>query len=143
MFPRCVRNMKWLELPPATPRVLRQFSAAWLVMFAILAFRQGYMRHHQTAGFVLALAALPGIIGLWRPLSVRWLFLAAATVAFPIGWLVTQLVLLVMFYLILTPNAFCLRGFGHDPLQLRAKNRPSYWIRREKTPKPEQYLKPY
>jgi len=97
----------------------------------------------MTSGLVLALATLPGIVGLLRPMSVRWLFLAAATMAFPIGWVVTQLVLLVMFYLILTPIALCLRGFGHDPLQLRAKDSPSYWIQREKTPKPEQYLKPY
>jgi hypothetical protein len=135
--------MKWLELPKATPRVLRQFSAAWLVMFGILAFGQGWVRYHPTAGIVLALAALPGIIGLWQPLWVRWLFLVAAAVAFPIGWVVTQLVLLVMFYLILTPIAFCLRWFGHDPLQLRAGKRVSYWIKREKASQAEQYLKPY
>jgi hypothetical protein len=135
--------MKWLELPKATSRVLRQFSAAWLVLFGFLAFRQGWVRHHPTVAIVLALAGLPGIIGLWRPRWVRRLFLVAAAVAFPIGWVVTQLVLLVMFFLILTPLAFCLRWCGHDPLQLRARNRASYWIKREKVSKPEQYLKPY
>ena len=135
--------MKWLELPKATPRVLRQFSAAWLILFGILAFRQGWVRHHPAIGILLAVVTLPGIIGLWRPKWVRWLFLAAAAAAFPIGWVVTQLVLLVMFFLILTPIAFCLRWCGHDPLQLRARDRASYWIKREKAPKPEQYLKPY
>jgi hypothetical protein len=135
--------MKWLELPKATPWVLRQFSAAWLVLFGILAFRQGQVRHHPTVGIALALLAGLGILGLWRPRTVRWLFLAAATVAFPIGWVVTQLVLLVMFYLILTPIAVCLRWCGHDPLQLRGRAQASYWIKREKVAKPEQYLKPY
>ena len=130
--------MKWSELPlHPTPRVLRQFSAAWLVVFIALALKH----HHSMAGHVLAVVALIGIVGLAKPQSVRWLFVGATIVAFPIGWLVTLLVLLAMFYLIITPLALVFRWRGRDELQLkRPSGRESLWLERREPPEPGRYL---
>jgi len=128
--------MHWPDLPwKPTQRALRQFSAAW---------RHGFARGHPAAGRILALVSLVGVLGLIQPSSVRWLFVAATAIAFPIGWLVTQLVLLVMFYLVLTPVALVFRWRGRDELQLRGRPaRSSFWIEREKPPEPGRYLKQY
>ena len=130
--------MKWSELPfHPTPRVLRQFSAAWLVFFLTLALKH----HHSMAGYVLAGVALMGALGLVKPQAVRWLFVGATIAAFPIGWVVTYVVLLVMFYLVLTPLAFAFRWRGRDELQLkRQSGRESFWLERRETTEPGRYL---
>ncbi len=130
--------MKWSELPlNPTPRVLRQFSAAWLVVFIVLALKN----HHSTTGYVLAGIALIGILGLIKPPAVRWLFVTATVAAFPIGWLVTQVALLVMFYLILTPLALIFRWCGRDKLQLKQPSgHESLWLEHRETNEPERYL---
>ena len=130
--------MKWSELPfHPTPRVLRQFSAAWLVFFLALALKH----HHSMAGHILAGVALIGVLGLVKPQAVRWLFVGATIAAFPIGWVVTYVVLLVMFYLVLTPLAFVFRWRGRDELQLkRQSGRESFWLELGETTEPGRYL---
>ena len=127
-----------------TARVLRQFAGAWLIFFLMLAANQIWRRGHVTAGVVLAILAPIGIVGLVKPNSVRWLFIATSAVAFPIGWVVSQVALLIMFYGVVTPMAFFLRLRGRDTLQLRKKpDQSSFWSLREEEPKPERYLKQF
>ena len=127
-----------------TARVLRQFAAAWLVFFLLLGANQIWRRGHVHFGIALIVVALIGIIGLIKPKSMRLLFIAASAAAFPIGWVVSQIALLIMFYGVVTPMAFFLRMRGRDMLQLRAKpDQSSFWINREKEPPPERYLKQF
>ncbi|HWD92018.1 MAG TPA: hypothetical protein VG938_06680 [Verrucomicrobiae bacterium] len=127
-----------------TARVLRQFAGAWLVFFLALAANQTWRRGHVPAGIALGIVALIGIVGLIQPKSMRLLFIAASAAAFPIGWLVSQIMLLLMFYGVMTPVAFFWRLRGRDTLQLRAKpDQSSFWIDRQEEPKPERYLKQF
>src|SRR5438132_14251898 len=88
--------MMTLDLHP-TDRMLRQFAAAWLVVFSVLAANQWLTRGHPRTAIVLAgVAIIIAIAGLLRPRLVRWLFGAATALAFPIGWVVSQGVLLVL-----------------------------------------------
>jgi hypothetical protein len=137
--------MKWSDLPlKPTARILRQFACAWLVLFAGLSLREGLLRHHTTACLALGALALPGCVGLLRPQAIRWLFIGATVAAFPIGWAVTQLMLAIMFYLLLTPLALVFRLKKRDELQLgRAPGRASFWTVRDKPPEPGRYLKQY
>jgi hypothetical protein len=127
-----------------TARVLRQFAAAWLIFFLALAANQIWRRGHVPAGAVLGVVALIGIAGLIKPNSLRLLFLAASIAAFPIGWLVSEVAIAIMFYGIVTPLAFFWRIRRRDLLQLRAKSaQASYWISRDSEPPPERYLKQF
>jgi hypothetical protein len=124
--------------------MLRQFAAAWFVFFAVTALHQAFGRHHTTAGWVLGAIALIGVVGWLKPAAVRWLFVGATIVAFPIGWVVTNVVLALMFYLIVTPLALAFRWRGRDELQLRRRpGQNSFWIPREKAPEAERYLKQF
>ncbi len=124
--------------------VLRQFAAAWLVFFLLLAANQIWRRGHIPAGRALAVVALIGIIGLIKPNALRWLYVAASVVAFPIGWVVSQIMLAVLFYVVVTPMGFFWRGRGRDVLQLRPKKQQStFWITRDTEPPPERYLKQF
>ena len=135
--------MKFSELPlKPTPRVLRQFAAGWLVCFLALAFRFGLLKHAH-AGEILALLSLAGILGLVAPRALHWPFVVLTIAAFPIGWVVTQLVLALMFYGVLSPLALVFRWRGRDLLQLRRRDSGTYWTTREEQPPPEKYLKQF
>jgi hypothetical protein len=136
--------MKFIaELPlNPTPRVLRQFAAAWLVFFLALAIRFGLLKHSH-AGEILALLSLAGILGLLAPRALRWPFVVMTIAAFPMGWVVTQLVLALMFYCVLSPLAFIFRWSRRDMLQLRQHNRATLWVARDEQPAPEKYLKQF
>src|SRR2546427_7841223 len=122
--------MTWSDIPTnPTRKVLRQFSAVWLVFFLAIGARQYLGRGHHQFGIVLgALAVVIGGPGLFKPAAVRWLFVGWMVLAFPIGWLISQIMLTLMFYGLLTPLAFILRLRGRDLLCRKpAPERPSFW----------------
>lgn len=138
--------MKWSDIPlKPKPRVLRQFAIAWLVFFLCLAAQQ-YFRHHRH-GPGLALAAVAIVVagvGLAKPSAIRWIFIAAFVLAFPVGWVVSQILLAFMFFVILTPIALLLRWRGRDPLQRRpAPKSLTVWQPKDPDPDPRRYLRQY
>ena len=137
--------MNWSDLPlKPTPRVLRQFAAAWTVVFLALGLHQALVRGHPATGLVFSAVSVVGLVGLFRPASLRWLFVGATIAAFPVGWLVTWLVLAIMFYLVLTPVALVFRWRGRDALQLRRKSEgASFWTTRSDLPDAGRYLKQF
>jgi hypothetical protein len=75
------------------------------------------------------LGAVNALLSLVWPQGNRPLFVALSVLAFPIGFLVSHVVLAVLFFGILTPVGLLLRLVRHDPLD-RAfqKDRKSYWV---------------
>ncbi len=124
--------------------MLRQFATAWLIVFVALALRQWLGHGHSTAACVLGAISIIGIAGLVKPAAIRWLFIGATVVTFPIGWVVTQIVLALLFFLVLTLVALVFRLRRRDALQLRHKsNSMSYWSERSVPVEPERYLKQF
>ena len=125
--------------------MLRQFAAAWLVFFLAVGAQQYFGRGHHAAGFVLGGAALVvGTLGLIKPGAVRWIFVGWMVLAFPIGWLVSQVLLAVLFYLVLTPVAMVLRWRGRDLLGRKpAPNRSSLWTPKQTPDDVRSYLRQY
>jgi hypothetical protein len=137
--------MTWSQIPKdPSHRILRQFSAAWIVVFGLFASMQMWRHHHPQAALVLAIVALVGFAGLIHPRLMRWVFVAASVAAFPIGWIVTHLILGILFYLVLTPLALFFRVKGRDALKLR---RPpaegTLWEARESDGDPARYLRQF
>jgi hypothetical protein len=131
-----------LPLNP-TKRILRQFAGAWFVVFLIAAIRAS-VHGHKTAGIALVLIALVGIAGLVKPILVKHLFLGATIAAYPLGWTLTQIMLAIMFYIVLTPIALIARWRGRDSLQLRRQTTKSTcWAPRGEPPPAENYLKQF
>lgn len=102
-------------------------------------------RHGNThAGFVFAIVAVVGIGGLIKPPFIRPIFVVASLITFPIGWVVSQIALLVLFYGIVTPLGFFWRMRRRDLLQLHPKpDQASFWISRDAEPSAERYLKQF
>jgi hypothetical protein len=138
--------MTFSDIPlQPSPRTLRQFAAIFLVFFLAVGAHQYFARAHHTAGLVLgSLAVLVGTVGLIKPSVVHWIFVGWMVLAFPIGWLVSQFLLAVLFYLVLTPFAVLFRWRGRDLLGLKpAPGRPSFWLSKRTPEDVRSYLKQY
>jgi hypothetical protein len=64
--------------------------------------------------------------------------------AFPIGWVISQTMLLLMFYGIITPVALFLRLRGRDSLYLRRpQNAATFWLPKQTPTDVRSYLRQY
>jgi di/tricarboxylate transporter len=133
-------------LPPlSTHRTLRQFATAWLVFFSVFGAHQYFARGHHTVGIiVMSAAVIIGLLGLIQPSSIRWLFVTWMMAAFPIGWVLSQIMLALMFYGLLTPVALFFRLRGRDVLQRKsAPDRLSFWIPKQTPRDIRSYFRQY
>jgi Saxitoxin biosynthesis operon protein SxtJ len=123
--------MHWSDIPFDPPRTtLRQFAGLWLVFFGGMALWQALVRGHAGLASILALLALTiGPLGLARPEWMRWIYVGWMILAFPIGWMISQVMLTVMFYGLFVPIGLIFRLLGRDPLhRARRPELKSYWV---------------
>jgi hypothetical protein len=63
------------------------------------------------------------------PAIQRHAYVAWMKITYPLGWAVSNVVLLATYFLILTPIALVLRLLGRDTMQRTfEKDRQSYWV---------------
>ena len=127
--------MQWSDLPlnPAT-RTLRQFAGLWVVFFGGFAIWQYAVHARPQLALALAMLAVTvGPVGLVFPRLLRPVFIAWLTLAFPIGWVVSRILLMVLFWGVMTPVGVTARLFGRDVLKLRRpRHATTYWTPKER-----------
>jgi hypothetical protein len=74
------------------------------------------------------LAVGVGLLGIARPRAVRLVFTGWLMAAFPIGWTVSQLMLGLLFFVIITPMALVFKAIKRDALRLRRSTPESYYL---------------
>ena len=137
--------MQWSDIPwrPST-RSLRQFAGCWLALVGGLAAWQGLVRQRPTAALVLGLLALVvGVAGLVKPALVRWLYVGGMVLAFPVGWIVSKLLLTVLYFGVFTPVALLFRLRGRDVLRRRRPEAESYWVPKPAVTDPRSYFRQF
>jgi hypothetical protein len=138
--------MQWSDIPLVpSNRVLRQFAVLWIVFFAGLACWHGFLRNHQALAIAFAVLAFTvGPLGLMKPQAIRWMFVGSMVVTFPIGWVVSRLVLACLFYGIFTPVGLVFRLMGRDALHRRHRpDEPTYWTAKPAAAGPKSYLRQF
>lgn len=110
------------------PRQLLVFAAAWMVVAGTIGFFQWREGRESLAQACWVAAAVVPLVGaLWRE-GLRRFYVGLTYAVFPLGWLVSTAVLVVLYYGVLTPIGFILRVRRHDPLQQTPASRAdSYW----------------
>ena len=128
-----------------TGRELRWFGFVLVAFFGIVG-SVVYLRFEspRLAYVMWAVGVLLSLVYITlRPLRVP-IYVGWMRVFFPIGWTVSHLVLIVLYYLIITPIAVVMRLVGHDPMKRRFdRNAPTYWARHRTDGDPARYTRQY
>lgn len=75
-----------------------------------------------TAGILFGLAACV------KPGLLKWVFVTASVITFPIGFILGEMIMLSIYVLVFTPVALLFRAVGRDPLQrARRPDAQTYW----------------
>ena len=110
---------------------LRQFAGIWFPAFCALvgwsiARKTGHW-HEVEIGW--AIAGIISIAGLVFPPLIRPIFVGLILLTYPIGWVLSHVLLGTIFYGIVTPIGLFLRATGHDSLDLKMPKSASMWKR--------------
>ena len=75
---------------------------------------------------------------------MRRVFVAWRWAAFPIGWAISHLLLVVIYYLVITPIGLVMRAAGYDPLERRIdRQAATYWTPRKPQGEPASYFRQF
>ena len=129
-----------------TRRQLNQFGFIWLgflVLFgAIARFKLG----EPTVALVLWVAAVVvPVVGWLIPSVMRAVFLGMSYAAWPIGFVVSHVILALVYYLVFTPVGLAMRIFGYDPMKRGFdESASSYWVTRDPAAaEPKRYFRQF
>ncbi len=128
-----------------SPGELRLFGLLLTAALAAVGFmlyrRAGIPALPAVLGCVASLAALLTVAA---PGALRYPYLGITYAALPIGLVVSTVVLLVIFFLLLTPLALVFKLMGRDPLHRRLRpEAQSYWHPRRPAGNRKRYLRQY
>lgn len=74
-----------------------------------------------------------------RPMFVGWMY-----AAYPIGWVVSHVLLAIVYFVVLTPIGLLMRLIGYDPMTRRLEpEAASYWTPRERPIEPIRYFRQF
>jgi len=129
---------------PST-RQLNVFGVIWLVFFAVLGgvlLRNGSSA--LAAMVVWIFAIIVPSVGWIVPEFMRLVYVAMAYAAFPIGFVVSWLIMVVVYYLVLTLIGLVMRLFGYDPMNRRFdRSADTYWCPREQDTRLDKYFRQF
>jgi hypothetical protein len=115
-----------------TQRELRTFGLMFVAFAGVLGLSVLWRRHSLGAAEIIwAIGATIGALYfLVAPLR-RWIYLGWCYLTYPIGWVVSHVIMVVTFYLAVTPVALILRLLGKDLLEQRFdRSAATYWTPR-------------
>jgi hypothetical protein len=136
-----------------THRQLRQFGAAGLLALtglgALVLWRHSFFGMHlnvsTTQGLALGLwaaAALCGLLAAVAPAALRPLYVALLVITWPIGFVVSHVIMAVLFYGLFTPIALIFRLMRRDAMQRRFDpSATTYWTPRQPVTDLKQYFR--
>jgi hypothetical protein len=127
-------------------RDLRQFSGIWFPLFCAMIGLIVYRRFgYHTPGVVIwVIGAAIALAGLAKPAIVKPVFIGMMYASFPIGWVMTHILLGVMYFGVLTPIGLMMRLAGRDTMTRKFDPAAaSYWIPREQVTGNERYFRQY
>ncbi len=127
-------------------RELRQFAGIWLpAFFAVVGGLVVYRTGNLAIPMVLWIAAvLLGAMGLVRPAWIRPVYLGWMFAAAPIGWVVSRVILAIVYFGVITPIGLILRMVKRDPLEQRFdRSASTYWVPREPVRDASRYFRQF
>lgn len=136
-----LEEIKKLDL---SKKSLRKFGIVVGLVFLLLAGLT-YIKGYPLA--VLYVTSIAGgllvITGVVSPQALKGIYRSWMAMAFCMGWVVSRILLIVLFYLIITPIGILTRLLGKKFMEVKInKDEVSYWARKDKEKKTD-YEKMY
>ena len=115
---------------PYSKRDIRSFG---ITMGIILFIISGLLMYYNKEIYqIIGIIALTFVgLGLIIPVVLKPLYFVWMTFAAILGWVMTRVILSLVFYLIITPIGLLTRLIGEDFLALRKTDSDSYWNYRD------------
>jgi len=127
-------------------RQLNQFGLIWLGFMAFFGAVAWFKLAAPAAAVALwAAAVVVPVIGWALPSFMRLVFLGMSYAAWPIGFVVSHVILALVYYLVMTPIGVLMRLFGYDPMTRRGDRAgESRWVERAESERgPESYFRQF
>lgn len=126
-----------------SPRALRRFGimvgAALLLLGTLL-----LLGDRRAGGPILSIGVLFLLVAALAPLVLRYVYRPWMTLAFAMSWLITRVILTLLFFLIVTPVGLLQRLCRKRALEFRFKGgETTYWQPRTTQPVPADYEKQF
>ncbi len=123
-------------------RQLRQFGLLCVVLLPLIAWVWG------ASGSIIQTTAMIGaglgLLGIFAPKLLKPVFIGLVLVSFPIGLIVGELVLLMIFVGVFLPMALLFRIIGRDALQRRMSvQSETFWVPRNAPATVRRYFQQY
>lgn len=123
---------------------LRWFAGLWFPAFwgmvGLLAFRK--LDAPTVAVWIWTVGIVISLVGLASPAVMRPIYRMIMLVTFPIGWVMSHVVLFIVYFVVITGAGFLVRRF-YDPMMRRFDPQAtSYWFPHEAS-SPERYFRQF
>jgi hypothetical protein len=132
-----------LKFDPS-PKELKKFTALWLpgafaLFGAIVWYTSGSLR---APAILWSIGLVLGAAGTLAPLFGRLLFIVWMAVTYPIGWVMSHVLLGVIYFGVMTPVGLIMRAAGRDRLQRKLDpTAKTYWVERPPAEDVESYFR--
>lgn len=121
---------------------LRQFAIISLVGFGVVGAIFRWRFGLEATSLVLwAAGVLTFLAGMVLPAAVLPVYTLLMAVTMPIGWLVSNVLLRLLYYGVFTPFGFVMKALGRDPLQLKRPSAGTYWLKHRQRKDPSSYYR--
>ena len=109
-------------------REWRKFGIALAVLLFIISTVQ-YFKQIELYSYFLVASVLFLLSALALPILIKPVFIVFSYIGFGMGWVMTRIILFILFYLFITPISILARKFGNRFLDLRFdRTKESYWL---------------
>ncbi|MDP7106480.1 MAG: SxtJ family membrane protein [Roseibacillus sp.] len=126
-------------------KMLREFGIIALFGFGLVGSLLGLKWEAWTASYMLwALGAVSFVLALVQPRLLLPLYVVLMVVAFPIGFVISNVILLALYFGLFTPFSMVFRLIGRDTMKRKFEpEAESYWIKRTGSTPASQRFKQY
>jgi len=124
---------------------LMVFGVLWLVFFGFWGTASWWNTgiNWKAVLFWSLAFTVPAAGFLWSEF-LRIVYVLAVHVTYPIGIIISSVVLMVIYYVVLTPIGVVLRLTGHDPMKRNFdRTAKTYWTSRQQEVETERYFKQF
>ena len=114
------------------PKNLKKFGITIATVFFLITLLS-LIRHNGKVLITSGISGIFYILAFFAPTFLRPIYIFWMKLAYIMGWINTRLILMIIFYVVLTPIGVGLKLFKVDLLDIKIdKNKDTYWRKKDK-----------